>query len=77
MTDSRNLGGVGFQEFDVESVLARIQKMSDGELLIFGRQVRQLVYRLTYASDALPTVSAFSIQLEEARAKWRRRYPRP
>jgi hypothetical protein len=73
MTDSRNFHGVGFQEFDVEAVRARIQKMSDDELLIFGRQMRQLVYPLTYAFNGKPTVSAFSIQLAEARAEWRRR----
>ena len=73
MTDARNFRGVGFQEFEVETVRARIQKMSDEELLIFGRQMRRLVYPLTYAFNGLPTVSAFSIQLAEARAEWRRR----
>ena len=69
--------GVGFQEFDVEIARARIQAMGDEELLMFGKQMRQLVYPLTYGFDGKPTVSAFSIQLAEARAEWRRRRPLP
>jgi hypothetical protein len=47
--------------------------MSDADLLAFGKQMRELVYPLTYGSDGKPSVSAFSIQLGEARAEWRRR----
>jgi hypothetical protein len=65
--------GVGFQAFDAEAVRTRIQNISDNELLEYGRQIRKLVYPLTYAFNGLPTVSAFSIQLAEARAEWRRR----
>jgi hypothetical protein len=32
-----------------------------------------LVYPLTYDGDRKPQVSAFAIQLDEARAEWRRR----
>jgi hypothetical protein len=59
--------------FDVEEVRGRIQKMSDEELLMFGKQMRELVYPITYAFNGLPTVSVFSIQLAEAREEWRRR----
>jgi hypothetical protein len=45
--------------------------MNDADLLALGRQMRSLVYPLTY--DGKPSVSAFSIQLEEAGAEWRRR----
>jgi hypothetical protein len=51
--------GLGLQEFDVETARAR--------MLRFGKQMRRLVYPLTYAFNGLPTVTAFSIQLDEAR----------
>jgi hypothetical protein len=66
---------VGFHEFDVEAVRTRIHKMSDEELLEYGKQMRQLVYPITYGFNGKPTVSAFSIQLAEAREEWRRRHP--
>jgi hypothetical protein len=49
--------------------------MTDAELISYGRQMRGLVYPLTYGGDGKPSASAFSIQLDEARAEWRRRYP--
>jgi hypothetical protein len=58
---------------DVDALHARLQKMTEDELLAFGRQTRGLVYPLSYDGDARPTVSACSIQLGEARAEWRRR----
>jgi hypothetical protein len=66
--------GVGFQEFDVEAVRTRIQKMTDEELIAFGKRMRELVYPITYGFNGKPTVSAFSIQLAEAREEWRRRH---
>ena len=45
--------------------------MSDAALTAFGKQERELVYPLTYYGDGKPSVSAFSIQLEEARTEWR------
>ena len=47
--------------------------MSDTDLLAFGQQMHALCYPLTYDGSGKPSVSAFSIQLEEARAEWRRR----
>jgi hypothetical protein len=35
--------------------------------------MRALVFPLTYDGDGKPSVSAFSIQLDEARAEWGRR----
>jgi hypothetical protein len=49
--------------------------MSDADLIAFGKPMRGLVYPLTYDGHGQPSVSAFSIQLGEARAKWRRRNP--
>lgn len=51
--------------------------MTEAELIAFGRQMRSLVYPLTYDGDGRVQASAFSIQLDEARAEWRRRHPRP
>jgi hypothetical protein len=74
---SGNLSGIGFrEEFDLERCRTALRKMSDAELISFGRQMRALVYPLTYGPDRKPSVSAFSIQLEEARAEWRRRNPK-
>jgi hypothetical protein len=49
--------------------------MDDAELVKLGKEMANLVYPLTYGSDTKPSVSAFSIQLDEARAEWRRRNP--
>jgi len=49
--------------------------MSDDELVKFGKQMRELVYALTYDHRGKQSVSAFSIQLKEARDEWRRRRP--
>jgi len=35
--------------------------------------MRSLVYPISYGGDGKPLVTAFSIQLDEARAKWRLR----
>jgi len=61
---------------DLDELRARLQAMSDAKLLTFGRQMRELCYPLTYDGDGKPSVSAFSIQLDEARAEWRRRNPK-
>jgi hypothetical protein len=58
---------------DLDALRVRLQKMSDDELLRFGKQIHDLVYPLTYGANGKPSVSAFSIQLDEARKEWRRR----
>lgn len=58
---------------DLAALRLRLQSMSDAELLAFGKQMRNLVYPLTYGADGKPSVSAFSIQLQAARDEWRRR----
>ena len=58
---------------DLDALRSRLQLMTDDELLAFGKQMRSLVYPLTYGADGKPSVSAFSIQLREARDEWRRR----
>ena len=49
--------------------------MSDDELIVFGKQMRNLVYPFRYGFNRKPVVSAFSIQLDEARTEWRQRHP--
>jgi len=73
MQDPSNPLGV---HVDLDALRARLQNMSNTDLLAFGRQTRSLVYPLTYDGDGNPSISAFSIQLAEARAEWRRRTPK-
>ena len=58
---------------DIEQIRARIRKMSDTELRKHGRAASDL-------SDPKknfgPPNPAFKIQLDEARAEWRRRHPK-
>jgi hypothetical protein len=60
---------------DVDAIRTRLRELSDGDLVIFGKQMRGLVYPLTYDGHGKPQVSAFSVQLSEARVEWRRRHP--
>jgi len=58
---------------DLDVLRVRLQKMSDEELLQFGREMHSLVHRPTYDHRGKPSVLAFSIQFDEARQEWRRR----
>jgi hypothetical protein len=60
---------------DLEELRSRLGKMTDAELIVFGKEMRELVYPLTYDYRGKPSVSAFSIQLREAQDEWRRRQP--
>lgn len=62
---------------DLTALRDKLSAMTDAELIAFGKQMRALVYPLRYDGDGKPSVSAFSIQLHEARAEWRRRHPSP
>jgi hypothetical protein len=59
---------------DVGALRMLLRAMNDDELLAFGQQMRDLVYPLTYGADGKPSVSAFSIQLDEVRREWLRRH---
>jgi hypothetical protein len=56
----------------IEQIRERIRKMSDAELRKYGRAAQD-------SSDPRknfdPRNSAFQVQLDEARAEWRRRHP--
>jgi hypothetical protein len=49
--------------------------MTEAELIVSGKKMRELVYPLTYDYRGKPSVSAFSIQLREAQDECRRRQP--
>lgn len=58
-------------QIDLDALRERLRKMSDVELLEFGKAAR---YMCSPAANLdKPPREAFVIQLEEARAEWRRR----
>ena len=59
---------------DIESLHERLRKMTDAELLRFGKDNRYMCS--PYANMGKPPLEAFVIQLREARAEWRRRHPK-
>jgi hypothetical protein len=54
---------------ELEQLRTRLRKMSDGELIRFGKAARSLC-----RDPKCPEV--FKRQLEEAKTEWRRRYPK-
>ena len=59
---------------DIEALRERLRKMTDAELLRFGKDNRYMCS--PYANLGKPPLEAFVIQLLEARAEWRRRHPK-
>jgi hypothetical protein len=58
----------------VEAIRARICKMSDAELRKYGQAAAHMANPKKNYGKPNP---AFQIQLDEARAEWRRRHPKP
>jgi hypothetical protein len=56
---------------NVDELRTRLRKMSDEELRKFGKAARYMVSPA--ANMGKPPLPAFVLQLEEARAEWRRR----
>ena len=56
---------------DVEELRTRLRKMSDEELREFGKAARYM--DSPTANMGKPPLPTFVLQLEEARAEWRRR----
>ena len=56
---------------DVDALRMRLRKMSDEELRTFGKAARYMVSPT--ANMGKPPLPARVLQLEEARAEWRRR----
>jgi hypothetical protein len=65
---------IKLESFDIETLRERLQKMTDAQLLEFGRAARQLCG--PEANFGKPPREVFVIQLKEARAEWRRRHPK-
>jgi hypothetical protein len=60
-------------DFDVEGLRTRLTKMSDDQLRSFGKAARYMVSPT--ANMGNPPLLAFVVQLQEARAEWRKRHP--
>lgn len=56
--------------FDVEEFRTRLRKWSDEELIRYGKACRSMCGRRDPRPDSF-------IQLEECKAEWRRRHPKP
>jgi hypothetical protein len=68
------MSSVGFQPLQLESVRARLKKMSDADLLRFGKAAASLCQPGNQFGD--PPRQVFVDQLQEARAEWLRRHPK-
>ena len=65
---------IQLEDFDRDALRTRLRKMSDEELREFGKAARYIVS--PGANMGKPPLPNFVLQLEEARAEWRRRHPR-
>ena len=61
-------------DFNVEEVRLRLRKMNDAELLRFGQAAKYMC--TPYANLGQSPREEFVVQLREARAEWRRRFPK-
>jgi hypothetical protein len=68
------MDSVGFLPFELEAIRERIRKMSDDELLKYGKAAKHLCE--PESNFGGPPSEVYVIQLREARAEWRRRYPK-
>ena len=59
-------------DLDRDALRVRLRKMSDEELKDFGKAARYMAS--PRANMGKPPLPAFVLQLEEARAEWRRRH---
>jgi hypothetical protein len=63
-----------FDEIDVNEVRERLRKMTDRQLVEFGKAASLMCSPAV--NFGKPPREAFLIQLREARAEWRRRHPK-
>jgi hypothetical protein len=66
---------VGFRPFQIEEVQERLRKMSDAELIRFGRASARM--SSPEANFGHPPRRVFVEQLQEAHAEWWRRHSTP
>jgi hypothetical protein len=69
------MGSIGFQPFQIEEVRERLRKMTDAELIRYGRASAGMCS--PEANFGEPPRQVFVDQLREARAEWRRRHSTP
>ena len=67
------MSSVGFRPLQLDEVRARLQKMSDADLLRFPRAAASLCGPDAHFGH--PPRQVLVDQLNEARAEWRLRYP--
>ncbi|MGB2662752.1 MAG: hypothetical protein WAK48_02035 [Candidatus Acidiferrum sp.] len=65
---------VGTSEFNLENLRERLRRLSDDELIQFGKACRDML--TPQANLGRPPREVFVIQLQEARKEWRRRHPK-
>lgn len=68
-----HLKGISFEssETQLQKLRKRLRAMSDDELIKFGKMVKGLS-----APRVSVTPDPWKVQLEEARAEWKRRHPK-
>jgi hypothetical protein len=65
--------GIEINQDSLEAIRERIRKMTDAELIEYGRTARRMANpRRNYGAPN----PAFAVQLDEAKAEWRRRHPK-
>jgi hypothetical protein len=64
---------IQLENFDLDALRTRLRKMSDEQLRNFGEAARYMTS--ARANMGKPPLQTFVLQLEEARAEWRRRHP--
>ena len=69
------MNGIKLEGFDIEKLRERLRKMTDEELRKFGKAARYMVSPT--ANMGKPPLPDFVLQLEDARAEWRRRCKEP
>jgi hypothetical protein len=65
------MNSIQMTELNVEELRARLRKMTDEELLRFGKAAQYMVS--PWANMDKPPREVFVVHLEETRTEWRRR----
>lgn len=66
---------VTIAEWNVEEFRERIRKMTDAELIRYGKAARYMADPRNSA-DRKTVLAAHRVQLQECIAEWKRRYPK-
>jgi len=65
---------IQIQPDPLDAIRARIKRMTDDQLLRYGQSAKYMCSPT--ANRGKPARPEFVVQLEEARAEWRRRHPK-